>query len=64
MSVNSEGVAWRPGIGWFKPKFMTCQVNGCQNNFYQVAHTRRKYCDECKEAIAAKRFNPKTMVKP
>lgn len=50
---NSEGHWWRPGMDWFKPKLMTCQRNGCQNNFYQRCHTRRKYCDDCKHAIEA-----------
>ena len=46
--TNHNGDYWRPGMNWFKPKLMVCQTNGCQNQFYQKAQTRRKYCDECK----------------
>lgn len=41
-------------MDWFKPKLMKCAT--CDNNFYQRAHTRRKYCDECKALIERRKI--------
>lgn len=53
---NHNGDYWRPGMNWFKPKLMTCQMDGCQNNYYQKAQTRRKYCDDCKNLLDQKKI--------
>lgn len=54
---NYDGQDWFPGRDWFKPKFMVCQMDGCQNTFYQRAHTRRKYCDDCKNLLDQKKIS-------
>lgn len=43
---NSEGDYWRPGMDWFRPKLMTCAIEGCGEKFYQRCNTGRKYCDD------------------
>ena len=56
MAKNSEGEYWRPGMNWFKPQLSPCQYDGCQENFYRKAHTRRKYCDDCQRKIELEKW--------